>query len=155
MSIVCGVISLPIAYFSNRINTLLPYYLEEGVAYQKTLMYFAFFQPIRIALTAFFVGQEKTKIITFAPAVGVMLNIILDYLLIYGVKNVIPAMGCREAAIATVAAEFIQVMILAAVFFNRKNRNIYKTFENRRFNAGLFWDCIKMAFRCRWEIAWR
>jgi Na+-driven multidrug efflux pump len=30
------------------------------------------------------------------------------------------------------------------VFFSRENRKIYKTFENRRFNAKLFMDCVKI-----------
>jgi Na+-driven multidrug efflux pump len=75
------------------------------------------------------------------------------------VKDIIPAMGCRGAAIATVIAELVQIAILAAVFFNRKNREIYKTFENRRFNAKLFWDCVKIGVpmslgTCVSMIAW-
>jgi MATE family multidrug resistance protein len=144
MAIASCVISFPIAYFSNYINTLPSYYLKEGVIYQQILMFFAFTQPLRVAFVAFFVGQGKTKIITFAVTIGVVTNLVLDYLLIYGVKNIIPAMGSKGAAIATVIAEFVQIAILAAVFFSRKNRKIYKTFENRQFNAKLFLDCLKI-----------
>jgi MATE family multidrug resistance protein len=144
MSLASCIISFPTAYFSDSINMLPHYYLKEGVVYQQTLMYFAFLQPIKVALAAFFVGQGKTKIITFAITTGTVVNLVLDYLLIYGVKNIVPAMGCKGAAIATVIAEFVQIAILAAVFFNRKNREIYKTFENRRFDAKLFCDCLKV-----------
>ncbi|MDR2794218.1 MAG: MATE family efflux transporter [Holosporaceae bacterium] len=159
MSLATYVISFPVAYFSDHINTLPHYYLKEGIAYQQTLMYFAFIPPLRVALVAFFVGQGKTKIITFAVTAGVILDIVLDYLLIYGVKNIIPAMGCRGAAIATIIAEFVQVTILAMVFFSRKNRRIYKTFQNRRFNAKLFMDCIRIGVpmslsNCISMIAW-
>jgi MATE family multidrug resistance protein len=153
------VISFPVAYFSEYINTLPPYYLKEGVAYQQTLMYFAFIPPMRVALTAFFAGQGKTKIVTFAVVTGVMVNLILAYLFIFGVKNIIPAMGCRGAAIATVVAEFVQIGILAAVFFNRENRKNYKTFENRKFKSKLFWDCLKIGVpmslnNCIAMVAW-
>jgi MATE family multidrug resistance protein len=144
MALATCAISFPIAYFSDHINTLPSYYLEEGVIYQRILMYFAFIPPIKVALAAFFVGQGKTKIVTFSVTAGVAVNFVLAYLLIFGAKNVIPAMGCRGAAIATVIAEFLQVAILASVFFNRENRKNYKTFENRRFNPKLFWDCIKV-----------
>jgi MATE family multidrug resistance protein len=159
MALVTYAISFPIAYFSDHINTLPHYYLKEGVAYQQTLMYFAFIPPVRVALAAFFVGQGKTKIITFAIAAGVVLNIALDYLFIFGMKNIIPPMGCRGAAIATIIAEFVQIAILAAVFFNRRNRKIYKTFENRQFNSKLFWDCVKIGVpmslgNCISMIAW-
>jgi MATE family multidrug resistance protein len=159
MALASCIISFPVAYFSDHINTLPHYYLKEGVAYQQTLMYFAFIPPVRVALAAFFVGQGKTKIITFAVAVGVVLNIALDYLFIFGMGNIIPQMGCRGAAIATIIAEFVQIAILAAVFFNRKNRKIYKTFENRQFNAELFLGCIKIGVpmslgNCTSMIAW-
>jgi MATE family multidrug resistance protein len=159
MSLGTCVISFPIAYFSEYINTLPDYYLWEGVKYQKTLMYFAFITPIRVALTAFFVGQGKAKIVTIAVSIGVILNIMLDYLLIYGVKDVIPSMGCQGAAVATIIAEFIEVLILAMVFFSNKNRKIYKTLENCRFNLKLFLRCFEIGVpmslgNCMSMIAW-
>jgi MATE family multidrug resistance protein len=159
MAFASCVISLPVAYFSDYINRLPDYYLQEGIAYQKTLMYFSFIPPLRVALAAFFVGQGKTKIITFAVLVGVILNIGLDYLFIYGVKNIIPAMGCRGAAIATIIAESVHVIILAFAFFSRKNRKIYKTFKNRHFNAKLLLDCAKIGVpmslsNCISMLAW-
>jgi MATE family multidrug resistance protein len=90
------------------------------------------------------VGQGKARIVTLAVTIGVMLNISLDYLLIYGVKNVIPSMGAKGAAIATVISETFQIIILAAIFFSSKNRKLYKTFENRSFNPKLFMDCFKI-----------
>jgi MATE family multidrug resistance protein len=122
-------------------------------------MYFAFIPPIRVALTAFFVGQGKTKVVTFSVMTGVALNIALDYLLIHGIKNIIPAMGCKGAAIATIIAESVQIAILAAVFFSGKNRKIYKTASNHQFNSKLFMDCIKIGVplslsNCVSMIAW-
>ncbi|MDR1333749.1 MAG: polysaccharide biosynthesis C-terminal domain-containing protein, partial [Holosporaceae bacterium] len=159
MALMTCVISLPVAYFSDTINTLPHYYLEEGVSYQKVWMYFAFLPPMRVALAAFFVGQGKTKIITLSVVVGAVTNLVLDYLLIFGLKDVIPPMGCKGAAIATVITEFVQVLILAVMFFNRRNRKVYKTFENRHFNPKLFLDFIKigvpMSFgNCISMIAW-
>jgi hypothetical protein len=46
MSLATCAISIPVAYFSDHINTLPKYYLEEGVIYQRILMYFAFTQSI-------------------------------------------------------------------------------------------------------------
>ncbi|MDR3179834.1 MAG: MATE family efflux transporter [Holosporaceae bacterium] len=159
MSFATLVISLPIAYFSDHINMLPHYYLEDGVAYQKILMYFVLTQPLRVALAAFFVGQGRTKIIILSVAVGALLNIALDYALIFGIKDIIPSMGCKGAAIATVIAECAQIVILATVFFSEKNREIYRTFENRRFNLKLSGDCFKIGLplaleNCVSMVAW-
>ncbi|GHT90843.1 MATE family efflux transporter [Alphaproteobacteria bacterium] len=144
LSLLSNIIFVPIAYFSDHINTLPPYYFKEGIEYQKILMYFGMIPAAKVALSAFFVGQGKTKIISISVAIGTLTNFALDYFLIYGVGNVIPAMGGRGAAIATVIAELLQVIILASLFFGKNNREIYKTLENCKFNWKLFLSCLKI-----------
>lgn len=139
LSLFSILVFFPIAYFSEYFNTLPDYFLKEGLAYQRPLMYFAFLQGMIMSLSAFFVGQGKTQIVTFVIISGTILNVILDYFFIYTFK-----MGCSGAAIATVIAEIVQVMILAVILFNRNNRAIYKTLENRNFNKQLFFGCIKI-----------
>jgi MATE family multidrug resistance protein len=107
-------------------------------------MYFAILPPIKTAFAAFFIGQGKTKIITFSVTIGSILNVILDYVLIYGVKNTIPSMGCRGAAIATNISELVSIAIFAVVFFNKTNRKTFKTLKNFRFNKKLFRGCCKI-----------
>ncbi|MDR1598222.1 MAG: MATE family efflux transporter [Holosporales bacterium] len=133
-----------VAYFSDYLNLYPSYYAKDGVAYQKILLYVGALPSIKLAFASFFVGQGKTKIITVSVGSGAISNIVLDYLLIYGVGNVIPAMGCRGAAIATVISEFIQVFILAAIFFSKSNRQHYKTLQNRTFNKNLLKECIRI-----------
>jgi MATE family multidrug resistance protein len=159
LSLITNIISLPIAYFSDSINMLPSYYLNDGVVYQKTLMYFSMIPPIRVALSAFFIGQGKTKIVTLAITIGAVTHVILDYFLIYGIKNVIPSMGCRGAAIALIVAESFQIAILATLFFSKDNREKYKTLENFKLNKKLFIDCLRIGMpislgNCTSMIAW-
>jgi len=139
LSIFSILIFVPVAYYSEYFNTLPDYFLEEGLAYQRPLMYFGFLQGIIMAFAAFFVGQGKARIVTSVVVIGVVINAILAYIFIYKFR-----MGCSGAATATVIAEAIQATTLAAIFFNKKNREIYKTWQNRRFNKKLFWGCIKI-----------
>ncbi|MDR0677606.1 MAG: MATE family efflux transporter [Holosporaceae bacterium] len=148
-----------IAYFSVYINNYPPYYLKEGVEYQKVLMYFIMFPPIRAALAAFFIGQGKTKVITFSVTTGALLNIVLDYLLIYGLAGFVPSLGCKGAAIATVISEFVQISILASIFFGKTNRKAYNTFGNRKLESKLFFECWQVGFpialgNCVALLAW-
>jgi MATE family multidrug resistance protein len=144
LSLASCFLCLPIAYFSDVIHLLPSSLLEDGVAYQETLMYFGAMPPLKMALVAFFVGQGKSKIVTYAVAVGVVTNLILDYCFIYGVAPIIPRLGCRGAAIASVIAEFIQIMILAIHFFSARNRSICKTWANRAWNWPLFKACWRI-----------
>jgi MATE family multidrug resistance protein len=130
-----------IAHFSDYLSLYPLYYAKEGIAYQKTLLYFCALPPMKLALASFFVGQGKTKIITASVATGALSNIVLDYFFIYTIN-----MGCRGAAIATVIAEFIQIAILASIFFSKSNRIWYKTFQNHAFNKSLFKECVRIGF---------
>jgi MATE family multidrug resistance protein len=145
-SLAASLFFIPLAYASDYINAFPAYYLKDGVDYQKIMLYFAALPGIKAAFAAFFIGQGKGKIITVAVAVGAVLNIILDYLLIYGVEGILPAWGAKGAAIATVLAEFCQILILAGVFFNKNNRKKYKTLENRTFDRELTKGCWKVGF---------
>ncbi|MDR2417368.1 MAG: MATE family efflux transporter [Holosporales bacterium] len=144
LSLLSCVFFLPIAYFSDVIHLLPPYFLEEGVAYQEMLMYFGALPPLKMALAAFFIGQGKSKIIVVSVLVGVLANVVLDYAFIYGVAPIIPRLGCRGAAIASIIAELIQIMMLAIPFFNAKNRRHYKTWTNRAWNWTLFKACCRV-----------
>ncbi|MDR1590471.1 MAG: MATE family efflux transporter [Puniceicoccales bacterium] len=145
-SLAASLFFIPLAYGSDYINTFPSYYLKDGVDYQKIMLYFAALPAIKAAFAAFFVGQGKGKIIAIAVAVGMILNIILDYLLIYGMEGILPALGAKGAAIATVLAEFCQILILAALFFSKNNRKTYKTFTNRAFDRELTKGCWKVGF---------
>ncbi|MDR2074688.1 MAG: MATE family efflux transporter [Holosporales bacterium] len=139
MSLIAALLLLPVAYFSEYVNTLPKYYLKEGVIYQKILLYCCFPPCLTSALSAFFVGQGKTRMVTLSSVFAMLLNAALDYIFIYKLQ-----MGCKGAAIATVVSEVLQTSILLALFFSKNNRNNYNTFRNRKFDKWLFLKCIKI-----------
>lgn len=132
---------LILAFFSPQINMLPSYFLKDGVEYQQTLMLFAFLPSLRVAFSAFFIGQGKTGIIACTAIIGSVFNIGLDYALIYGIEGIIPSMGCRGAALATNMSELLQISILASLFFSSKNRKNFQILAHRRVNLKLFMGC--------------
>jgi MATE family multidrug resistance protein len=128
-----------IAYFSDCVNLYPEYYAKDGIAFQKILMYFGVLPSIKLAFASFFVGQGKTRIITIIVVIGALSNVVLDYTFIYLLD-----MGCRGAAIATTIAEFIQILILASIFFSKSNRLHYRTFQNRAFDWSLLKECFRI-----------
>ncbi len=67
-------------------------------------------------------GQTLVPMIASAVAVGV--NLVLDYVLIFGIGD-IPAMGVRGAALATVAARIIECIIVLVWTHTHKEKNPY------------------------------
>ena len=137
-------IFLILSYFSPQINMLPEYFLKDGVEYQQTLMLFAFLPSLRVAFSAFFIGQGKTKIIAATAVAGALINIVLDYSLIFGISGIIPSLGCRGAALATNIAEFAQILILASIFFSKSNRKEFQITKHRRINLKLFKGCCEI-----------
>lgn len=87
-----------------------------------------------LGLIPFALGQTYISSIretgqTFVPMlagiVAVITNLILDYILIFGINGVIPAMGVSGAAIATVAARFIECGIVVIWTHMHKKENPY------------------------------
>jgi MATE family multidrug resistance protein len=144
MSLLSVFFLIPLGYFSDYVHTLPSYCLEEGIAYQRPLLYFGFLPSTIAAISAFFIGQGRSKIVTAVVLFGTLLNILLDYLLIYGCGHIIPRMGCFGAAFATIITELVQIVILLTVFFSKNNRITYDTWENRKFNGEIFSKCLKV-----------
>jgi putative MATE family efflux protein len=88
-----------------------PKVIEAGTAYLR------FLSPsfIPFALSLIFVltlrSVEKVRLAITATIAALSLNLVLNYLLIFGVGP-LPAMGVRGAAIATVISRYTEMMIL-------------------------------------------
>lgn len=141
-SLATAFVFFPVAYFSDVLNLLPPYYLKDGATYQSIMMYGGPLFPMFAGLAAFFVGQGRAKIVTIAVVCGSLLNITLNYFLICGVEGLIPCFGVAGAATSTIISQIVQNLILVAALCSEKNRSI--TFYSCKFNKQVFMGCIKI-----------
>lgn len=95
------------------------------------------------ALSGFFVGQGKTKLITLLAIFANVLNALLDVCLIFGIQGLIPPMGILGAAIATSMGSLFQMSVLFYFFLKKENRENFGTHQYR-FRPQAFWQCFKI-----------
>jgi MATE family multidrug resistance protein len=106
--------------------------------YFQTLMYFAVFQCSVVALSGFFIGVGNVSIVTIAALIGNVVNIGLDYVMIFG-WGPFPEWGVTGAAIATGISQVAQVLFLFAIFWNSKNRKCFRT-QRFQYNKSYFFE---------------
>lgn len=82
---------------------------HETMAYLKIRSFGVFFAFLNIVFRSFYVGLAKTKVITYTTFVMATVNIILDYILIFGHFGA-PTMGIEGAALASVIAEAVALL---------------------------------------------
>ena len=90
-----------------------------------------------VTLAAFFTGRGLTRPVMIITFIGVLINIPLDFALIFG-RWGMPHLGIEGAAIATVTAWGINVLFLMALVFTRKNNLRFGVFTNYRFDREIF-----------------
>ncbi len=113
---------------------------------------FPFFNVLTLSIipvTLFFVckqyteGLSNTRAAMYISVVGNLLNIILNYLLIYG-KAGLPELGYMGSCWATfIARVFMGVGFLVFVFRNKAVNSFVKYYKEVKLNAYHFWPLLK------------
>lgn len=109
---------------------------ESSVTYLNIRMWGIMFALSNVAFRAFFVGITKTNLLGYSAAIMAVVNIILDYLLIFGHYG-FPEMGIAGAAIASVIAEGVATLFFfLATILNKSNRK-YHIFRLPKFDKDI------------------
>jgi len=114
-----------------------PAVLIEEKTYFFILMLGGVQFPLSSAVSSFFSGRGLTKVVMLCAIAGAALNLLLNWLLIFGVGP-FPEMGMAGAALASVISGFVSPVIMLALYFSPKNNRLYDTRRLFYFDAPLF-----------------
>ena len=93
--------------------------LDYGVDYYKIRVFGFPFTLFTIGVFGAFRGLQNTYYPMIIAIIGALLNIVLDYILVFGIQDYIPAMNIKGAAYASVAAQCLMA-ILSAYYLLKK-----------------------------------
>lgn len=113
----------------------------EFLDYRVYGIFFAFAQ---ILFRSFYIGIARTQIITWSTLVMAIVNIILDYALIFGNWG-FPEMGIEGAAIASVVAEGAAMIYLIINTQLRKHPINFNLYQFKAWDKALFVRNYKLA----------
>ncbi|MEM1304383.1 MAG: MATE family efflux transporter, partial [Planctomycetota bacterium] len=97
------------------------------------------------ALASFYSGRGRTSVVMVVDTAAVALNLVLDYLLIFGFSGAalglggvsVPALGIAGAAWATVIALWFKAAVYAVLVLQPEHRRDYGTLSGLRFDRPL------------------
>ncbi len=138
------------------INLLTPHFLDAMLTspnvYNVSMEYLSargfgiFFSSVNFMFRSFYIGLSHTRSISYSTILMAVVNIFLDWVLIFGTA-LNPALGVKGAAIASVCAEASATLffLFYTIFTNPiKGEKVFRKFH-------IHWDCIKEILRLSWS----
>ena len=139
-SIIAGLLMIPVALLAEPIFKWAGHPIEIRpleVTFFRILSLGGGFAVYSNAVSGFFTGRGKTWTVLWINMIVVLINIVLDYLMIFGHLG-LPAMGVAGAAWATIIASAAGSVIFTVMFLSPANRRQFHTGRNWAFNRPLF-----------------
>jgi multidrug resistance protein, MATE family len=127
LSVWSAVALIPLALWGGQLLFRDPGLAEYERIYWKWFLLLGWSFPLQGALAAFFVGRGKTRLVMLLALGANVANVVLDWLLIFGIEGVLAPQGVRGAAIATTVGNLLQVAVLIALFLRPEYRTHYAT----------------------------
>jgi MATE family multidrug resistance protein len=113
-----------------------PGMLAEEYLYFRISLFGLGAGTIAEAFAAYFVGVGRTRVVMWVNGSASLLNIALDYLLIFG-WGPIPEMGIAGAATATTLAVWFKLALYAAIVMTTADRRRHRLIAGWGFNRNL------------------
>lgn len=108
----------------------------QEVAYFNTLCAGSVLLLLSTALSCFFSGRQKTSTVMYVNIVSVVVNVVLDYALIYGHWG-LPALGITGAAVATLLARVCDIGLFSFLVWKESRRGKYPLMTSWRLERSL------------------
>lgn len=103
------------------------------------------FACVNLLFRAFYIGIAKTKVISWSTAFMAIINIFLDYALIFGEFG-FPEMGIKGAALASVIAEACVLVFFLVYTFRKTPVKKYQLFVFPKVDRELYSRLLKVSF---------
>lgn len=119
-----------------------PAVMAEEIVYFRILTLGSAFFVLGAVTSGFFIGRGYTRPVLFADLAGAVLNVPLDYALIFGEWG-FPELGIAGAGLATVVGWAFCAAVLGIGVFTRKNDERFRVFRAWRFRKEMFFRLFR------------
>ncbi len=150
----CIPVLIVIALFMRNIFAAMGHLPEQATLeknYYTILMFSSFITLVKVCIASFFSGTGRTRVVMVCDVAGILLNIPLCYILVFG-KFGMPAMGIEGAALGTVISTLFTLGLFIGFYLSRKNRVRYSVDKSFVFDRGITRRYIRLGFPSGIEV---
>jgi MATE family multidrug resistance protein len=148
ISLFGGILMLCVIPFAEPVFNLVghsPLVQQNEVEYFQILCLGGGAYAASYALSGFFSGRGKTWPLLWVNAATTAVNLVLDYVLIFGHWG-FPELGIRGAGIATVVAGVFELLMFFALLCSGSNNDTFHTIKGWRLERDLFVRLLRYGF---------
>ncbi len=117
---------------------------DESLKFINIRIYGLFAAFININFRAFYIGTANTKIISYTTIVMAVVNITLDYLLIFG-NGIFPKMNIEGAALASVISEYCALIFFIVFSLLNKKTRLFNLFIIKKIDFTVIKRIMKIS----------
>lgn len=145
ISLFCGLLVMAVAPLSGPLFRFIghaPAVLQEEIIYFRILCLGAMPFILVASLDSFFTGLGRTWPLMWITVVSAIVNLVLDYGLIFGAWG-LPAMGIAGAAWATVIAHLVSCLLFLGLITRPAYVSRFALITAWRFDPALCWRLLR------------
>ncbi len=157
-AVIISLIAWPIVVLLSPIMIKYFYYMkipQEQIAFQieyfNVLVLGAVLALLRHTMSCYFSGIGKTGVVMWSTIVAMLVNVLLDYILIFGNLG-FKAYGIKGAAIASIAGSGTGLIILAIVYLHKTNRIAFSVLKSFKFDFNIMRKLIHYGYPAGLEL---
>ncbi len=121
------------------------------IAYFNILVYGIAIGLLRNCLSCYFSGIGRTRAVMAATISALLVNVGLDYVLIFG-RFGFPRMGIEGAAIATLSGGASALLVLACLYLAKRNRREFSVMKSFRFDREAMIKLLRFGYPAGIEL---
>lgn len=106
---------------------------------------------IKTVFASYFSGVGRTRVVMIADVIGVLLNVPLSYVLIFG-KLGFPALGIIGAGIGTIIAAALTIAVYLAFYLNRIHAERFGVHKSLVYAPGIMRRYLRLGFPSGLEV---
>ncbi|HEY3298913.1 MAG TPA: MATE family efflux transporter [Armatimonadota bacterium] len=119
--------------------------LRPQTIYFNILIYCTILSLSRSALSCFFSGTGRTRIVMIASVVAMLTNVGINYVVVSG-RFGIPGFGIRGAACGIIAGDILGLLVLVWAYFSHSDRAEYRIKESFVYSKEVMQKLLKLGY---------